>query len=280
MPLETFSRRRSNRIHHQVYPLFQDAFLTIQTEGYRFVVAAIALIIIYFIYKTSLRLLKQRGEDLGLEPHIINALRLIVRVVSIIVSSTAILTIFDLPADLFVGTSALLGAALGFGSSQTINNVVAGFYVLLSQPFKVEDYVKIGGLEGQVEEIAINYTNLYTPTFNLLKVPNTQVMNSRILNLTHEGVIKYTFTIGFSHDFTEEEVMMKIIAPAIKDFCVVCGKDGIRTPEAYLDTANRLEKVYLIRLFIPKGEASALYRLQPQLMQLIMRNFDALKNSK
>jgi len=260
--------------------LFQDAFLTIQTEGYRFVVAAIALIIIYFIYKTSLRLLKQRGEDLGLEPHIINALRLIVRVVSIIVSSTAILTIFDLPADLFVGTSALLGAALGFGSSQTINNVVAGFYVLLSQPFKVEDYVKIGGLEGQVEEIAINYTNLYTPTFNLLKVPNTQVMNSRILNLTHEGVIKYTFTIGFSHDFTEEEVMMKIIAPAIKDFCVVCGKDGIRTPEAYLDTANRLEKVYLIRLFIPKGEASALYRLQPQLMQLIMRNFDALKNSK
>jgi small-conductance mechanosensitive channel len=258
--------------------LFEDALLTIQTEGYRFGVAAVALIAIYFSYKTVLGVLKRRGKDLGFEPHVINALRLIVRVVSIIVSSTALLTIFDLPADLFVGTSALLGAALGFGSSQTINNVVAGFYVLLSQPFKVEDYVKIGDLEGQVEEIAINYTNLYTPTFNLLKVPNTQVMNSRILNLTHEGVIKYTFTIGFSHEFTDEDIMMRVIAPAIKDFCKVCRKDGIRTPEAYLNTANRLEKVYLIRLFIPKGEASALYRLQPQLMQLIMRNFDVLKN--
>ncbi len=258
--------------------MFEDALLTIQTEGYRFGVAAVALIAIYFSYKTVLGVLKRRGKALGFEPHVINALRLIVRVVSIIVSSTALLTIFDLPADLFVGTSALLGAALGFGSSQTINNVVAGFYVLLSQPFKVEDYVKIGDLEGQVEEIAINYTNLYTPTFNLLKVPNTQVMNSRILNLTHEGVIKYTFTIGFSHEFTESDIMMKVIAPAIKEFCKVYGKDGIRTPESYLDTANRLEKVYLIRLFIPKGEASALYRLQPQLMQLIMRNFDVLKN--
>ena len=258
--------------------MFEDALLTIQTEGYRFGIAAISIIIIYFSYKTVLSVLKRRGSDLGLEPHVINALRLIVRVVAIIVSSTAILTIFDLPTDLFVGTSALMGAALGFGSSQTINNVVAGFYVLLSQPFKVEDYVKIGDLEGQVEEIAINYTNLYTPTFNLLKVPNTQVMNSRILNLTHEDVIKYTFTIGFSHEFSEEDIMMKVIAPAIKDFCKVCGKDGIRTPEAYLGTANRLEKVYLIRLFIPKGEASSLYRLQPQLMQLIMRKFDALKN--
>lgn len=260
--------------------MFDEALLTLQTEGYRLILAAAVLVVIYFSYKAVLNVLKRRGSDLGLEPHVVNALRLAVRVVAIIVSSTAILTIFDLPADLFVGTSALLGAALGFGSSQTINNVVAGFYVLLSQPFKVEDYVKIGELEGQVEEIAINYTNLYTPTFNLLKVPNTQVMNSRILNLTHEGVIKYTFTIGFSHDFTEENVMNRIITPAIDEFCKVCNIDGIRRPEAYLDTANRLEKVYLIRLFIPKGEASTLYRLQPQLMQLIMANFDALKNNQ
>ena len=35
--------------------------------------------------------------------------------------------------------------------------------MLMSQPFKVKDYVKIGDLEGRVEEISINYTSLYTP---------------------------------------------------------------------------------------------------------------------
>lgn len=257
--------------------MFEAAITFIEVEGYRFGVAAVTMVVLYFIYNTILKVLKDRGEELGLEPHVINALKLLIRVGWLIVASTSLLTIFDLPSDLFVGTSALLGAALGFGSSQTINNVVAGFYVLLSQPFKVKDYVKIGDLEGQVEEISINYTNLYTPTFNMLKVPNTQVMNSRILNLTHEGYIKYTFTMGFSHDYREDDIMLKVIGPAIKDFCKVCEKDGIRTPEAYLDAASRLEKVYLIRLFIPKGEANDLYRLQPQLNQLIMRNFDSLK---
>jgi small-conductance mechanosensitive channel len=280
MSLETFSRRRINRIHYQVSPLFEAAITFIQVEGYRFGIAAATLLVLYFIYKSILKVLKDRGEKLGLEPHVVNALKLLLRVAWVIVASTSLLTIFDLPSDLFVGTSALLGAALGFGSSQTINNVVAGFYVLLSQPFKVKDYVKIGNMEGQVEEISINYTNLYTPTFNMLKVPNTQVMNSRILNLTHEGYIKYTFTIGFSHNFTESDIIQKVIGPAIKEFCNVCGKEGIRTPEAYLDTASRLEKVYLFRMFIPKGEASDLYRLQPQLMQIIMRNFDILNSGQ
>ena len=44
-----------------------------------------------------------------------------------------------------------------------------------------------------MEEITLNYMKLYTPIFNLLKVPNTQVMNNRILNLTYEGFIKYIF---------------------------------------------------------------------------------------
>jgi small-conductance mechanosensitive channel len=246
-------------------------------EGYRLGLSAISILVIYFVYRTVLRFLKKKGADLGLEPHIINALRLIIQVVALIVVTTLIFTIFNIPSDLFVGTSALLGAALGFGSSQTINNIVAGFYVLISQPFKVKDYIKIGELEGQVEEISINYTSLYSPTFNLLKVPNTQVMNSRILNLTHEDQIKYTFNIGFSHDFTEADVTNKVIEPAITEFCDTYCDLELRPPEAYLNTANRLEKIYLFRLFIPKGEAKILYTIQPELVQLIMKYFDNLK---
>jgi len=257
--------------------MFEGLTPKLMEEGYRLGLSVIVVVVIYVIYKTIMRYIKRRGKDLELEPHVINILRLLVRVVALIVAITSVLTIFDVPPDLFVGTSALLGAALGFGSSQTINNIVAGFYVLVSQPFKVKDYVKIGDLEGQVEEISINYTNLYTPTFNLLKVPNTQVMNSRILNLTHEGFIKYTFKLGFSHDFSEANITKMVIEPSITEFCdTYCDLD-LRKPEAYLDTANRLEKVYLVRIFIPKGEAKVLYTLQPELIQIIMKNFDKLK---
>lgn len=260
--------------------MFDNALTVLTTEGYKFGLAILVSAVIITVYKAIIGFLKKKGKELGLEPHILNALRLVVRVVALVVASTSIMTIFGISTDLFVGASALLGAALGFGSSQTINNIVAGFYVLMAQPFKVKDYVKIGDMEGQVEEIAINYTSLYVPTFNVLKVPNTQVMNSRILNLTHEGYIKYTFTISFGHELTEKKVMEKIIDPALENFCTTCSFEDVRRPEAYLEAANRLEKVYLIRLFIPKGKAGELFRLQPLLIQEIMRNFDEVKGTQ
>ena len=39
--------------------MFEDALLTIQSEGYRFVIAAISIIVIYFSYKTVLSVLKR-----------------------------------------------------------------------------------------------------------------------------------------------------------------------------------------------------------------------------
>ena len=172
--------------------MYEDVVEYLRLNYMKFVWALVSVLIIYAAYRIVSRFVKRKGQQRGLEPHVRNIIRLLLRVVALVVATTTVFNIFELPTNLFLGSSALIGAALGFGSSQTINNIVAGFYVLVTQPFKVKDYVRIADLEGQVEEISINYTSLYTPTFNLLKVPNTQVMNSKILNMTHESNIKYT----------------------------------------------------------------------------------------
>jgi len=246
-------------------------------EVVKFLLSAVAVVIIGIVYKLLSMFISRTGERLQLEPHALNGLRLLFRVAAIVVASSTVFTIFKIPTTMFVGGSALIGALFGFGSSQTINNIVAGFYVLITQPFKVKDYVKIGDLEGQVDEITINYTNLYTPTFNLLKVPNTQVMNSRVLNMTHEGFIKYTFNVSFSHDLPNTVLMEKCIQPAIEEFHAKYEADQLRKPEAYLDESDRLSRSFLIRFFIPKGEARSLYVLKPELMVMIMERWDELK---
>ena len=245
----------------------------------KLVISILFIVVVSILYKYISRMIDEYGAKLELEAHVVNALRLLLRVGAILAGFTVVFNLWELPSEWFVGSSALIGAFLGFGSSQTINNVVAGFYVLLTQPFRVKDYVKIGDLEGQVEEITINYTNLYTPTFNLLKVPNTQVMNSRILNLTHEGFIKYTFTVSFGHEYSNHEILEKCIQPAIEEFHETNNSLQLRKPEAYLESGDRLGKVFLIRIFIPKGEAKTLHTLQPELLDMIMTNWYKLKNT-
>jgi len=257
--------------------MYEDVVEYLRLNYMRVVWAVVSVLLVYAAYRVLSGFIKRKGQQLELEPHVRNIIRLLLRVVAIVVATTTVFNIFELPTNLFLGSSALIGAALGFGSSQTINNVVAGFYVLVTQPFKVKDYVKIADLEGQVEEISINYTSLYTPTFNLLKVPNTQVMNSKILNMTHEGNIKYTFKVNFGHELTEKQVMDMILKPAIEDFHKNCVNGEFRCPEAYMDVVDRLGKTYMIRLFIPKGEAKTLYTMQPELTRLIMGRYDEVR---
>lgn len=255
-----------------------DRFSQFSPDLSRLILSGALLFVIFVGYKLLNRFISRTGEEVKLEAHAMNAIRLILRVGAIMISSMSLFSVWDLPTEWFVGSSALIGAFLGFGSAQTINNVIAGFYVLLTQPFKVKDYVKIGSMEGQVEEITINYTKIYTPTFNLLKVPNIQVMNNRILNLTHEGFIKYPFTVGFGHIVPNSVLMEKCIQPALDEFHRKHEDSQFRKPEAYLDASNRVGKTYLIRLFISKGEAKDLYVLKPELLDMIMTRWYELKS--
>jgi small conductance mechanosensitive channel len=241
----------------------------------------VALILIAVAYKVISRYLDRVGARLEIDSHGLNSIRLIVRVITILLATSILFTIYQLPTDLFVGGSALVGAIVGFGSSQTINNVAAGFYVLLSRPFRVKDYVKIGDVEGQVEEIGINYTKLYTPSFNMLLIPNTQVMSNRVLNCTHEGYIKYVFTVVVPHsDLFNDEIEQGCLTPAIDEFVKRHSETQLRRPEYYFEGSQAFGRSFKIRLFIPKGEAKTLFVYQPELYDSVIDHWDRLKAAK
>ena len=241
----------------------------------RVVASLILLSTIAIVYKLFSRSISSTARRLELDPHVENSFRLILRVVTIIAAITLLFTLYELPTEWFVGSSALVGAAIGFGSSQTINNVTAGFFVIITRPFRVKDYVRIGDVEGQVEEISINYTKLYTPSFNILEVPNVQVINSRVLNCTHEGFIKYTFSLSFSHSVSNEDIVKQCIEPAIEEFHRKHKDKQLRRPEYYFETSSNFGRSFKFRIFVPRGDAKTLYVLQPELSHMIVDRWDA-----
>jgi len=248
----------------------------IRQEIPRIFIGLVILVFIALIYKTVSRILSRTSKRLEFSPNAENSLRLIIRVIVVVSGTTTLFTLFELPTSWFLGGSALIGAAIGFGSNQTINNIAAGFYVIISRPFKVKDYVRISDVEGQVEEISINYTKLYTPTFNFLLIPNIQVMSSRVLNYTHEGCIKYAFNLDMPHGMisSNEDIISKCIEPAIEEFHKIHSKERLRRPEIYFDTSAAFARSFKIRIFIPKGKAKTLFTLKNELSNMIMNRWD------
>jgi len=246
----------------------------------------IALVIIslaFVLDKLIRRSLAKYGKKVNMEPHAINILRLVSRLIVFASGIVAIFSLFGFPTDLFLGVSALTGAAIGFASTQTVGNFLAGLYIMVSRPFMVRDYVKIGDVEGEVKEITINYTKIYTPTYNITEIPNRKVLDSVILNFSgKKDVIDYSFKMGFPHleNRTNKQMIENCIKPTINKFYEKHKDILLKKPEASMLNMDRLGREVMVRMFFPEGRINEFYDLQPELMLDIVNCWDKFKVQK
>ena len=112
----------------------------------------------------------------------------------------------------------IFSTAIGFSSAIAIGNLVAGFYLIISRPYRVGDYVQIGDVEGYVTEIGLNYTKVRDATKNVsVRIPNKATMNETL------------FIYKLSPEEKEGNLNAKYIKEKLKNL-----KDGRDIKEKYL----------------------------------------------
>ena len=99
-----------------------------------------------------------------------------------------------------LGGAGLIGLALGFALRDTIENYVASLMLSVRQPFLPNDHVVIDGHEGRVIRLTSRATILMTLEGNHLRVPNSQVFKSVILNYTRNPQRRFQFDLGVDAD--------------------------------------------------------------------------------
>jgi len=245
---------------------------------------ALVIVVVAFVLDNVIRRsISRYGKKVGMEPHAINILKLVARLLVASGGVIALMSLFQVPTDLFLAGGALTGTAIGFASTQTIGNFLAGFYIMISRPFMVRDYVKIGDVEGEVKEITINYTMIYTPTYTLTEIPNRKVLDSIIINYSgRKDIIDYSFKMGFPHleNRTNKQMIEDCIKPTIEKFYEKYKDVLPRKPEASMLSMDRLGREVNIRMFFPEGKINEFYDLQPELMRDIVHCWDKFKVDK
>lgn len=226
------------------------------------------------------RAISQYARRIGIDTHIENSLKLIFRICLFVVAAVISLQVFGAEADWLVSVSALGGAAIGFASTQTVGNLLAGVYLMVSRPFLVNDYVKIGTIEGEVKEITVNYTKIYTPSFNIVEFPNRKVLDSIIHNYSDGDVIDYSFNIGFPHDVPHEILVNECIVPAIEQFHEKYKQHIPERPQFGLSAMDRLGREFSIRIHFPERNMDVFYNLQPDLLGNIVNRWDEHRQKK
>ncbi|NTZ08363.1 mechanosensitive ion channel family protein [Burkholderia metallica] len=92
--------------------------------------------------------------------------------------------VLGLPLSGLVATSGAVAVILGLALQNTLNDVFSGLVLNTTQPFKLDDTVSIGELEGRIVESNWRATKLIDSLGNLVVVPNSTAARATIVNLS------------------------------------------------------------------------------------------------
>jgi small conductance mechanosensitive channel len=99
-----------------------------------------------------------------------------------------ILGYFGIQTTSFAAMLAGAGVAIGAAWSGMLGNFAAGAFMLVLRPFKVGDFVQIGGITGTVHELGLFGTTVVTPDNVLTLVGNTKVFGDTVMNYSARPV--------------------------------------------------------------------------------------------
>jgi len=95
-----------------------------------------------------------------------------------------ILGYFGIQTTSFAAMLAGAGVAIGAAWSGMLGNFAAGAFMLVLRPFKVGDFVSIGGVSGTVHELGLFGTTIVTPDNVMTLIGNGKIFGDTIQNFS------------------------------------------------------------------------------------------------
>lgn len=98
------------------------------------------------------------------------------------------------------------GLALAFAAQKSLENLFGGVVVLTDKVVRVGDIVRIGTVEGAVEDVTLYATRIRTIERAVVSIPNGMMMASQIENLSRRDKFLFRHTLGLTFDTTPAQV--------------------------------------------------------------------------
>jgi len=220
------------------------------------------------------RWLKKFIKRTEMPPEVGNGLVLTGRLIILVGAVVALLGVGGVPSDILVSLSALGGAAVGFASTRTIGNFIAGLFLLITRPFRVGDYVRIDGIEGIVQEISLNYAKILTPTNNMVSISTQRILDRDITNYRYKGeesnLFCYGFELTFDHALSTEKVE-EMLDSVIERYA----EKLPRKPEYQSSRLTSFARYYIFYIYVE--DPRDIFVLQPQLVREIIQAWEKAK---
>jgi small conductance mechanosensitive channel len=207
----------------------------------------VAAIIFWFVGRwligQVIKLVQTAMHRNDIDPTLTRYLGSIINVALNIALVLGILGYFGIQTTSIAAMLAGAGVAIGAAWSGMLGNFAAGAFMLVLRPFKVGDFVSIGGITGTVHELGLFGTTIVTPDNVLTLVGNGKVFGDTIQNFSALPFRRVDRTVQLAGGVDHQDAIARLTAAVARIANVVTAP----APEVSLLDINLLGTVIAVR---------------------------------
>ena len=179
--------------------------------------AVIILVLGILVIRIVMTILKRTLEKTKLEKAAHSLILSLARAVLYVLLGLMTASSLGIDVTGIVALASVLTLAVSLALQNMLANVIGGFTILYTPPFRSGDFVEIAGQSGTVKEINMTYTMLTTGDNKQVSIPNSAVVAAQIVNYSAEGSRRMDIAVTASYDAPTQKVIDALVLAGTVD---------------------------------------------------------------
>ncbi len=141
--------------------------------------------------------------DEALAPLVRTSLKVTVVALAVVQVATVL---SDKPVTSLLAGLGVSGVAVALAAQDTVKNFFGSVVILSDKPFEIGDRVQVDGHDGTIEAVGFRSTRLRTLDGTLVTIPNGELANRTVVNVSRRRWIRRMFTLSLPYETPPERI--------------------------------------------------------------------------
>lgn len=152
--------------------------------------------------------------------------------------------------NLLTGLS-IVGAAIALSLRESLENIIASFIIFFNKPFVTGDIVKVHNFTGTVEKVGLRSTRIRTDVKTYITVPNKQMVDSILDNITLRTQRKIDIRLEIS--LAVSATKLKTLTTTLQT--IVEPNEEIETSLVYFQETGKNAHIFAIEIYTSMSQS-------------------------
>ncbi len=186
------------------------------TAGVKLIIALVLLFISFKVINFIGKRIEKSADKKNADKTIMRTIAYIVKLGLKVVVLVCLVGYVGINTSGLTALIASLGVCVGLAVNGALANLAGGVLIILTRPFRIDDFIEAQGFSGTVEDIHITNTKLRTTDNKVVYIPNGALSSGSVVNYSMNDTrrVDEVFSISYAADFNKAKQIITEIAEA------------------------------------------------------------------